>query len=167
VQLKSVQLRLRPFPPDLPHNFQLGTLSILILQPTGDEVMKPPATSGPHKFSGNLPCTKTAMLLILLLFPLDQRRRFESTTIMSLWWLNHQHFQQHLCTAALHPIQRPSSILPTRESIPLRLNFALYPVTRFSDEFWKKMWGQMVLVLDSYLVTPERRSTIPICVWIR
>jgi hypothetical protein len=53
-----------------------------------------------------------------------------------------------------HPV-----FCPTRESIPLRLNFALYPVTRFSDEFWKKMWGQMVLVLDSYLVTPERRST--------
>jgi len=36
-----------------------------------------------------------------------------------------------------------------------RLNFALYPPTRFSGKVWEKMWEEGTLVLDLYVATTE------------
>ena len=47
-----------------------------------------------------------------------------------------------------YPVHYPQ-LLATQE----RLNFALYPPTRFSGKVWEKMWEEGMLVLDLYIAT--------------
>ena len=49
-----------------------------------------------------------------------------------------------------YPVHYPQ-LLSTQE----RLNFALYPPTRFSGKVWEKMWEEGTLVLDLYVATTE------------
>jgi len=44
---------------------------------------------------------------------------------------------------------------PRLLATPERLNFALYPPTRFSRKVWEKMWEKGMLVLDLYVATTE------------
>ena len=59
------------------------------------------------------------------------------------------------CAHTPFPPNNYPTLFPAKLNPESRLNFALYPVTRFQDWYWEEIWTRPTLVLDLYVKPRE------------